>query len=423
MEISRRRFLESAAVGGVAIARSRSVFGQAPVKIGLIGCGWWGMIDLKAALKNGAEAVALCDIDTEHLSAAVTEVETLQGKRPRSFSNYSELLAEPGLDAVIIATPPHWHALMFVEACQRGLDIFCEKPLAYDIREGQAMMAAARKHKRVYQVGFQRRQSQAVKDAAAFIASGDAGQIRQVDAQIHYGAELRDTTVQEPPASLDWDQWCGPAPKLPYTPNIGHFAWRLEKAYGNGHLVDWGIHWIDAVRTVLGLGLPRRIQASGGNLALKEITTPDFMNVTFEFEQCPVVWKHRIWGAAEYTPEVSNGMFFYGEKATVFLADNRWEIIPRTQQGERQKHAVPGTDLSSDHMAEFLSAVRTRQQPSCSIEDGFRSTASVQLAMVALESGGTIDWDQNAAVVKDNLEATKLLKRPYRKPWKHPYDV
>ncbi len=165
---------------------------------------------------------------------------------------------------MVIATPPHWHALPFIEACRRGLDIYCEKPLAYDVREGRAMVDAAKASGRVVQVGFQRRHSAAIRQARQYIAEGNAGRIVTVAAQIHYPAQLADPTPQDPPATLDWDLWCGPAPKLPYSPQVGHFNWRAEEAYGNGHLVDWGIHWIDAIRVVLGLGMPRSVQSAGG---------------------------------------------------------------------------------------------------------------------------------------------------------------
>jgi predicted dehydrogenase len=245
----------------------------------------------------------------------------------------------------------------------------------------------------------------------------------QVDVQIHYAAKLRDTTVQDPPSSLDWDFWCGPAPKLLYSPNIGHFAWRLEAAYGNGHLVDWGIHWIDAVRRILGEKTPRTVQAMGGLYYLKDrITTPDTLTVHFDFPTCPVTWRHRIWGATEYNPEVSNGMFFYGERETVFVADDRWIVIPREKEGDRRVDAVKTPDMATLHMADFLQAVRTRRSPLCDVEDGFHSTATVQLGMIAYHAGCRIEWDAAAESIPGNPAATRLLKREYRAPWKHPAD-
>jgi predicted dehydrogenase len=393
------------------------------LKFGLIGCGGYGMSDVRAAFKvGGVEVIALCDVDSEHLEKCAGEIEKMQGTRPRVFKHYAELLETPGLNAVIIATPPHWHALPFLAALDKNLDIYCEKPLAYDIRECQAMVAAAKKKDVVVQIGFQRRQSPAMQQVREFIRQGNLGRIVQADAQIHYTAGILDTQPQEPPATLDWDLWCGPAPKLPYSPQVGHFAWRLEKTTGHGHLVDWGIHLIDATRWILGETMPRTVQAAGGIYYLRDkITTPDVLTAQFDFDACPVVWRHRIWGAQEYAPEASNGIFFFGEKGTVFVTDNRWVVIPKEKGKERIEHKTEG-DLGKAHMAEFLAAVRNRRQPGCTVEDGYRSTAMVKLAMIAYDVGAKITWDDKSAQIVGNPAAAELLQRPYRVPWKHPYE-
>jgi predicted dehydrogenase len=424
MKATRRTFLGAAAAGSLAL--SRTAYGAAAdgaLKMGVIGVGWYGMVDAKAALKvGGVEIVAICDVDREHLEKNAEQLNELQGKRPQTFKRYQDLLDVPGLDAVIIATPPHWHALIFIAALEKGLDVYCEKPLSYDVREGRAMVDAARKHGNVVQIGFQRRESQALRQVKEFVDSGKAGQIVQVDAQIHYHAGTKDPTPQEPPPSLDWDLWCGPGPKIPYSPQVGHFNWRLEKTSGHGHLVDWGIHLIDATRMILGLAMPRKVVAAGGLYAYQgKITTPDTLTVHFEFERLPLVWRHRLWGAQEYNPEVSNGIFFFGEEATVFASDSRWVVVPNGKPEGREEHKVK-TDLGVVHMADFLEAVRTRRQPSCPIEEGYRSTGTVQLAMIAYDSDSIVRWDEAAEQIRDNPKAGELLKRAYRKPWKHPYE-
>lgn len=425
--VSRRQFLNTAV--GTTAALSGLLHGtrtfaqeQEPLRVGVIGCGWYGMVDANAALNvGGVEIIALCDVDEQHLQDSAKQVEARQGKRPAVFKDYQKLLALEGLQAVIIATPPQWHALPFLAALDRGLDIYAEKPLAYDIREGQAMLAAARKSNQIVQVGFQRRQSQAIRDAREYIQEGRLGRIMQAEVQIHYSAEIRDTTVQDPPASLDWDLWCGPAPRLPYCPNIGHFAWRLEKAYGNGHLVDWGIHLIDATRWILNETMPHAVQASGGIYVLKnKITTPDVLQVLFEFDTCPVIWRHRIWGAREINPELANGIALYGEKGTLFVTDQRWEIIPRGRGAQPEVKEVR-SDLAAAHMAEFLRAVQRRQQPLCSPEEAFYSTSTVQLAMIAYDLGEKLRWDAQAQRVAGNPQAQAMMKREYRAPWRHPY--
>jgi len=426
--MNRRTFIGTAVAGSVAaggfLHRSSAGERDKPkLKLGLIGCGGYGMADVRAAFKaGGVEVIALCDVDSQHLTDSANAIEKMQGARPKTYKHYGELLETAGLNIVIIATPPHWHALPFLAALEKNLDVYCEKPLAYDIRECQAMVKAAQKRDSIIQIGFQRRQSPAIQQVREYIRQGNLGRIVQADAQIHYTAGLRDTKPQEPPASLDWDLWCGPAPKLPYSPQVGHFAWRLEKTTGHGHLVDWGIHLIDATRWILGETTPRSVQASGGIYYFKDqITTPDILTVQFDFDTCPVFWKHRIWGAQEYTPEVANGIFFYGENGTVFVTDNRWVIIPKDKSKQRTEHKTEG-DLGTAHMAEFLSAVRSRKQPGCTIEDGYRSTATVKLAMIAYDVGAKIAWDEKSEQIIGNPVAAELLKRPYRSPWKHPYE-
>ena len=296
---SRRQFLGSTAAAAASVALGRSVYGAAEnrtLRLGVIGAGGYGMADARAALKaDSVEIAAVCDVDSDHLKQSADELEKLQGKRPQALKMYEELLDLKGLDAVIIATPPHWHALQFIAALQRGLDVYCEKPLAYDIREGQAMVEAAARHGRVVQIGFQRRQSNAFAAVKRLIDSGAAGKIVQVDAQIHYTAGLKDPRPQDPPAALDWDLWCGPGPKIPYSPQVGHVNWRLERTSGHGHLVDWGIHWIDFCRKILDLPMPRAVTAAGGTYELQgRITTPDTLTVHFEFDRLPIVWRHRI---------------------------------------------------------------------------------------------------------------------------------
>lgn len=256
---NRRQFLQTAALGAATLSQLPSLLARAEadhkLRLGLLGCGWYGMVDLTTALKvGGVEVVALCDVDSEHLDKSAGEVEKLQGKRPATFKLYQELLKTPGLEAVIIATPPHWHALQLIAALDRGLDVYCEKPLSYDIREGRAMVEAVKKSGRIVQIGFQRRQFPAFQAVRQHLKDGNAGRIICVDANIDYTAGTKDPTPQPPPPSLDWDLWCGPAPKLPYSPQVGHMNWRLEKAFGQGHLVDWGIHLVDATRVILEKG-------------------------------------------------------------------------------------------------------------------------------------------------------------------------
>ena len=309
-KMDRRTFnrgLGAAAFGtaflGSAVRRTHA-FADGPrvVRLGVLGTGWWGMLDLKAAFKaGGVEAVALCDVDREHLEKAATETAGLQGGvQPKTYADWREFLKHPGMEAVIIATPPHWHALPFIAALQRSLDVYLEKPVAYDIREGQAMVAAARRAGRIVQVGFQRRQSQAFRDAAAYLRDGSAGRLVQVDAQINYAANPPDATPRprrplstgRPGAALP------PSCPTPPTSATSPGASRRPMATGTS--------WTGASTGSTGSASPsakacrRRCRPRAGSRVLKgRITTPDTLVAQFEFERCPLVWRHRIWGAAE----------------------------------------------------------------------------------------------------------------------------
>ena len=425
--MKRRKFIRITSAGSAAVA-AKLIFpelGQEKkLKMGLIGAGWYGMVIAKAALKaGGVEVIAVCDVDSDHLNGSASELEKLQGTKPKTFKYYKDLLEMNELEAVLIGTPPHWHALIFIAACERGLDIYCEKPLAYDIQEGLAMVKAAEKAGNIVQIGFQRRQSEAFRKTKDLIDSGRVGNIHQVNAQINYNPELKDTTIQPPPASLDWEEWCGPAPKLDYRPNIGHMAWRLEKEYGNGHLVDWGIHHIDIIRQIMGEGMPEKFYSSGGILNLKgKITTPDTLTSDMAFKRAHVIWQHRLWGKGDVTGEFNNGIFFHGDKGTLFATDSGISIFDAGKDGKREDLMIPTEAMQENHMKNFLEAVKTRNKKSisCSPEDAFKSTATVQLAMISYYTGSFVSWDSQKNEILANPDASRLMRREYRPKYKHP---
>ena len=425
--MKRRKFLEMTSVGSAALASSfyiPRVIDDRKIKTGLIGSGWYGMVDLKAALKvGGVEVIAICDVDTDHLNTSADELEKLQGSKPKTFTNYNDLLDMKGLEALFIGTIPHWHALQFIAACEKGLDIYCEKPLAYDIREGLAMVNAANKAGNIVQVGFQRREAESFRKAKELIESGRIGEVHQISAQIHYNPTLQDTKIQQPPATLDWEEWCGPAPKLDYRPNIGHLAWRLEKEYGNGHLVDWGIHHIDIIRKIMDEGMPDEICAAGGIAVLKDkITTPDNLTARFRFKKAPVLWQHRLWGNGDVTREFNNGIFLYGDKGTLFAEDSRVVIFPAGKDSKREDLSIPTPMMQEKHVERFLTAVKNKDRGliTCTPEDAFMSTATVQLAMISYNTGNPVKWDYQSKQIIGNPEASALLERAYRGKYIHP---
>lgn len=425
--MKRRSFIQKTAVGSVVLAAGLPYTSTAQtkkIKIGLIGCGWYGMVDIRAALKiGGVEVIALCDVDSEHLKTSADEIEKLQGSRPKEFKYYQELLDVKDLEALFIGTPPHWHALQFIAACKKGLDIYCEKPICYDVNEGIAMMKAAELAGNIVQIGFQRRQNNAFKKAKELIENGTTGKIHQVAAQIHFNLTPADSTIQAPPTSLDWEEWCGPAPKLDYRPSIGHKTWRLEKAYGNGHLVDWGIHYIDIVRKTLNLEMPTSFYTSGDlNVFKGKITTPDTLNATMNFEQCPLIWQHRLWGTGDINEQYNNGVFFYGEKATLFTSENKVIIMPAGSNQKQEEINILTPEMQEIHVGHFLSAVKAKDKAllSCTIQDAFQSTATALLVMNSYYTKSDIQWDEAKRVIIGNEEASKLLARPYRGKYKRP---
>ncbi len=419
--MKRRHFLKQGTIGSAALYSSIHIPGftqEKKIKVGVIGVGWYGMVITKAAFKvGGIEVLAISDVDSEHLNKSADDIEKLQGNRPSTYKAYEELLDHKGLEVIFIGTQPHWHALQFIAACKKGYDIYCEKPLAYDVYEGLAMVKAAEEAGNIVQIGFQRRQSKAFARTKEMIQEGAAGNIHQIAAQIHYNPILEDNTIQAPPASLDWETWCGPAPKLPYSPSIGHIAWRLEKEYGNGHFVDWGIHHIDIIRHIMDLDMPESFYTTGGLEVLKgKITTPDTLNARMNFNSIPLNWQHRLWGSGDLNTQFNNGIFFYGEKGTIFASDRKIVIMPAGKEQEQEVIEVPGSDMAMEHMADFLNAVKQKDENliSCPIEDAFKSTATVQLAMISYNSNSIIKWDQESHSIVNNPEASKLLAREYR---------
>jgi len=425
--MDRRSFIQKSALttaGLITAPHIPALTRNRKIKAGLIGCGWYGMAITKSALKTGdVEVVAICDVDSEHLAHSATEIEKLQGSRPREYKDYADLLNHKGLESVFIATPPHWHALQFIAACRKGLDIYCEKPLSYDVREGQAMVKAAQQAGNLVQIGFPRRHSRAFLKAKEMIAAGELGKVHEVTAQIHYNPVLRDHTIQAPPSSLDWEMWCGPAPRLDYRQSIGHMAWRLEKEYGNGHFVDWGIHHIDIARVILGLGMPHFLEARGGLLTLAgKITTPDTLQVLMEFDECRITWQHRLWGTGDLETQYNNGIFFYGEKATLFASDDKLVKIMAGKNQEQEEMTIASPDMQDNHVAGFVRAVKEKEKSliSCTPSDAFRSTATVQLGMVSYYSEKSLEWDPGKNEITNQPGMENHLARSYRGNYQRP---
>src|SRR5262245_5041324 len=275
--MDRRDFLQSGAAG-LALAAVGPVAGSEtkPYRVGLIGCGWYGKCDLFRLIQVApVEVVSLCDVDTEMLGKAAEIVSQRQKskKKPLLYGDYRKLLAEKDLDIVLVGTPDHWHALPMIEAVKAGADVYLQKPISIDVAEGQAMLAAAREHKRVVQVGTQRRSTPHLVEAKKkIIDEGKLGKVGHVEVCCYYHMRNGDRPrpAAKPPAHLDWETWTGPAPMRPYTILPHKRYWRAYMEYGNGIMGDMCIHMLDMVRWLLDLGMPKRIGSTGGILVQKE---------------------------------------------------------------------------------------------------------------------------------------------------------
>src|SRR5437016_3059687 len=272
-------------------------------RVGLIGTGWYGKCDLFRLIQVApVEVVSLCDVDKRMLGEAAAMVATRQAskKAPRTYSDYRAMLAEKDLDIVLIATPDHWHALPMIAAVEAGVDVWVQKPISVDVTEGQAMLAAARKHRRVVQVGTQRRSTPHLIEAREqIVRQGKLGKIGLVEIYCYYHMRARGNPPDtQPPDYLDWEMWTGPAPMRPYNPIAHPRGWRAFLEYGNGIVGDMCIHMLDMVRWMLDLGWPKRIASTGGILVAKNTKSniPDTQTATFDFGDLDIVWEHRTWG-------------------------------------------------------------------------------------------------------------------------------
>ncbi|MEZ5401537.1 MAG: Gfo/Idh/MocA family oxidoreductase [Bryobacteraceae bacterium] len=443
--MERRQFLTSSAA--LAAGTSSALAQDKPKRVGLIGCGWYGKADLIRLLQVAprTEVVSLCDVDKTMLSEAADRIEARQAskKRPRTYGDYREMLKEKDLDIVLVATPDHWHALAMIAAVESGADIYCQKPISVDVAEARAMLTAARRHKRVVQIGTQRRSTPHLAEAREkFVQSGALGNIAYVEICCYYHMRARENPPDTaPPANLDWEMWTGPAPMRPYNSLAHPRRWRAFMEYGNGIVGDMCVHMLDMVRWMMDLGWPTRISSSGGILVDKasKANITDTQEATFDFPNVKVVWTHRSWGQAP-DPKYPWAAILYGDKGTLKAGVMGYDFIPMDKNGKAdhkdvtyeleqypedkvepalEKHVAPAI---RHHMMDLLAAIEKRSKPVADIEQGYISTASCILANLSLKLGRTLAYDPATGTVRGDPEATKLLLRPYRAPWSHPAD-
>jgi predicted dehydrogenase len=437
--MNRRTFLQAAGAGITLNAFAA----DKPRRVGLIGCGWYGKIDLIRLIQVApVEVVSLCDVDKQMLANAAGMIASRQTskKKPRTYSDYRQMLAAKDLDIVLIAPPDHWHALIMTEAAKSGADIYVQKPISVDVAEGQAMVAAAQKYNRVVQVGLQRRSTPHLVEAKErYIQEGKLGKIALVEIYCYYHMRATENPPDtRPPENLDYEMWTGPAPMRPYNKLVHPRTWRAFMEYGNGIVGDMCVHMLDMTRWMLGLGWPTRVSSTGGILVDKasKANITDTQTATFDFNDLRVVWQHRSWGESA-DPKYPWGATFYGDKGTLKTSVFSYDFIPlgggqavhrdvtyeyeqypedKTEK-DLERHVAPAIRY---HMKNLLHAIDTRSKPVSNIEEGYISTASCILANNAMRLGRTLTWDPQRQQVSNDDEANRLLARPYRAPWHHP---
>ena len=435
-DTNRRQFMQRSteAVATVAVA---AALGRAPlfanddkppkVRLGIIGCGGI-MTHHVQGLVARREAVSLawlCDVDPaqiDKMNALVTR--EFQAAQPKRTSRFEDLLEDKDLDAVIIATPHHWHAPIALAAMQAGKDVYIEKPISHVFNEGQLIIAAAKKYGRVVQQGSQMRSSPVTEKAGQLLQEGIIGKVKVARA---WTAETR--TIEKPlpdsmpPAGVDYDRWLGPAPQRPFNPHRFHQTWRMFADYGNGEIGDDGIHDLDMAAWGLGIDtLPKQITARGSRMLLDGHASeyPDNMNVTYEYPDGRLLIYENYPFTAYGLHGFDNGNMFYGtEGYMVFSRRGAFSVFlgPKGIPGPTEGKELRGERGYAEHMAEFLNAVRNRTPTRAAAEVAHRSCALVHLAEIAFRTRGRLDFDPVNEKFIDCDEANQLLSKKYRAPF------
>lgn len=393
------------------------------IHIALIGCRSMGWSDLNAMMQNpGVELVALCDVDGEVLDARTAEAEKRWGHRPRQYRDYRQVLECRDIDAVIIGTPDHWHCKIMVDACEAGKDVYVEKPAANSIGECDAMVNAQKRYDRIVQVGQQKHSAEHWKQLHDFIASGRLGHIGRINIWANFTYvvlhELAPDT--EPPATLDYDMWLGPAPQRPYSLTRNR-SWRCFWDYGGGLMTDMGPHLLDMALWHMNVkNTPQSVSAYGGNFVAPDnkAETFDTLSVVYELGEFCIQWNNTAIASGPYGS--INGLEFIGQNGTVITNYDWWEVLPREGRIEPMKvTATPGEHVV--HTGNFLECIRSHRPDllACPISHGALCAKFAHLGNIAARTGHVLHYDDLHHTFHDKA-ADKLITRPYRKPWKLP---
>lgn len=433
---TRRRFLKYSA-NNVAIAGAASMLGGVhslaasstqAVNLGIIGCGGIMGHHVRGLVGRGEDVSFnwLCDVDPrqlEKMSGNITD--SFQPTLPQRTAKYEDVLADKNVDAVIIATPHHWHAPIALQAMAEGKDVYIEKPISHVYNEGHAIIQAAKKHSRVVQQGSQMRSSPVTAKAAKLLADGIIGEIKIAKA---WTAEMRSVAKPVPdspvPTGVDYDRWLGPAPKRPFNRQRFHGSWRMFRDYGNGEIGDDGIHDLDMASWGLGVDtLPRQITARGGRMSLHGHASeyPDNMVVTYEYADGKLLVYENYPFTAYGLHGFDNGNAFYGTDGyMIFSRRGAFSVYlgPKNKPGPTEGKSIRGQTGYPEHMTDFLAAIRSRNRDTnARAEFAHLSCALVHFGEIAYRTKGRLDFDRESEQFVDCDEANEMLTKHYRQPY------
>jgi predicted dehydrogenase len=425
----RRQFTRILAAGaGMALHRPARGANDR-IRLGIIGCGGQGTAVWRTFLAQpDVMPAAVCDVYDPFRERAVR----MCPEKVDGYKYFRRLLDRKDIDAVLIATPDHWHALMTVMACRAGKDVYVEKPLAHSVREGRAMLDTARQYGRVVQVGAQQRSGPHYGEAIRLIRGGSLGAVHKISANWvrnmmpgFLPRELQNGLT----SALDWDLWLGPAPAVPFHPLRFFYNWRWFWDYSGGQMTNWGAHSLDIARWSLDAIAPAGISGFGGRYELKDGgETPDVQEVLYNFPGCVVSWSGREINGVEAlrpSPGIRPLLEFHGTKGNMVLTRDGFSVTPEIWTGDGQSGRTPameamhvsGGNLEQSHVRNFLDCVKSRKRPNGDIEEGYRTVVMCHLGNIATRLGRTLRWDPVREEVPGDREANQLLSVPYRKPW------
>ena len=442
--VNRRTFLQNTGAAAAAIAPFATRSGLAAtsqeriaganrrIRVGLIGCGGMGTNNLRAMLRLGAQCVALCDVDDEQSAKARASIETSFQQKPELVTrDFRRVLDRQDIDAVIVGTPDHWHALQTVMSCQAGKDVYVEKPLSLTIAEGRVMVDVARRHNRIVQMGTQQRSAAHFAEAVEFVKSGKLGKIRLVKAWAYqdWMGNIPPVPDSDPPPTVDYDLWLGPAPKRPFNRNRFHFNFRWFYDYSGGLMTDWGAHMIDTANWGMDVGAPRAAVSIGGKFGFPDDAeeTPDTQQALLEYDGFSMIWEHATAiGQGPYMRD--HGAAFHGNNGVLVVDRGGWEVLPETETkagrksyrmvGEPRRGARP--DFHLEHVRNFLECMDSRARPRSDVEIGHHSMIACHLANIAFRVRRRVAWDAANERITGDADAQKLVSKEYRAPWKLP---